>query len=453
MADQAALRSQIRELRERLRRMEEEQDQTRRRLEAQRQADRAELERQLQQALGRADAAAQRQVRQVQEELSAQLRRQTEELRQAGRRAQEERRQALEELRQVNQALRQELEDLRRQEKERTQAGEDLARQRLQEAQSQVQAVEALPHAFFCPGQLDLFREHLSAAQTMLRSGLCAASAAAADAALAELEILELRVREHQREWEEVYSLYRALAAGLWETVEQFEREALETACGRFTMDEGDWDYWSQGSYPSVRREVREAWALVQRVEEAGGAAAYLRSGGALRGFAFQRQVSGLYRLSDRLTAAVTCIRQERRFSDQRYWLAGQAQALLEPLGYRTVSAGFRGTDREEPLDCYDWTGSVNGTDLLRLTFVPRRQDGVAVENLCLLSQEVRTLPSGALLQRQAEGALSRLRQGLPQLAARWIPEPGRLLAEEQSCKQRPDAALLVRRLERKHPN
>ncbi|MBR0280955.1 MAG: hypothetical protein IJQ81_05090, partial [Oscillibacter sp.] len=146
-----------------------EQERRRREIERnnQRQIDR--LRRELEQAKRDMDASYAQKVRALSEELTARERRFQQELRRADEQAQARRAELLQALRDANEELRKEVEEIRRREFERTENGRTLARERTRYAEERAAAVERTPHEFFCPGQLNLFREHLDSVQSMIR--------------------------------------------------------------------------------------------------------------------------------------------------------------------------------------------------------------------------------------------------------------------------------------------
>lgn len=264
--------AEVDRLRDRVRRMERdlnaamnEQEQRRREIERsnQRQIDR--LRRELEQAKRAMDASYAQRVRALSEELTARERRFQQELRRADEQAQTRRAELLKALRDANKELRKEAEEIRRKEYVRTENGRALARERTRYAEERAAAVERTPHEFFCPGQLALFREHLTSVQDMISSGMYEAAAATAAAAGAELELLEINVRQRRREWEEMYAAYRETILRVRDKLERFQTEELLTPCGRFRMNDSERDYWSRNHYRAIRADAESACAMVER--------------------------------------------------------------------------------------------------------------------------------------------------------------------------------------------
>lgn len=432
-----------------------EQERRRREIERnnQRQIDR--LRRELEQAKRDMDASYAQKVRALSEELTARERRFQQELRRADEQAQARRAELLQALRDANEELRKEVEEIRRREFERTENGRTLARERTRYAEERAAAVERTPHEFFCPGQLNLFREHLDSVQSMIRSGMYEAAAATADAAGAELELLEINIRQQRREWEEMYAAYRETILRVRDKLNQFQTEELLTPCGSFRMNDAERDYWSRDNYRAIRTDMESACAMVDTIEQAGSTDAYLSELSASQGqhfspLRFGQEIRKLNRLEERADAVISCIRNERYFSDERYQVAGEVETLLSADGYRVTLSRFRG-DPEEPLDCYDLELRPNKCDILRLNFIPVRRDGVTAQTLCLVTADVVSAPNPALIERWARDVMARVGASLPQLQMTWREQPERRAEVEQEYKKEPDMRLLVKKLEKKY--
>ena len=413
------------------------------------------LRRELQQTKRDMDASYAQKARSLAQELTARERRFQEELRRADEQAQARRAELLRTLQAANEELREEVAQIRRKEFERTQNGQALARERTRYAEERAAAVERMPHAYFCPGQLDLFREHLSSVQSMIRSGMYEAAAATADAAGAELEILEINVRQQRREWEEMYAAYRETVLRVRDKLSQFQREELFTPCGKFRMNDEERDYWSRENYSAIRTDARNACAMVDEIERDGDADAYLAELSASQGqhfspLRFGQELKKLNRLEERADAVISCIRDERYFSDERYQLAGEIETRLSAEGYRVTLSRFRG-EPEEPLDCYDLELRPNERDILRLTFIPVRRDGVTAQTLCLVTADVASVPNPALIEHWARDVMNGIRREFPKLNIVWREEPGRRDEVEREYKKEPDMRLLAKKLEKKY--
>lgn len=454
MATVASLRRRINELESQIAALNSKQEETRRRIEREQTQRMNELRDQLKRESEQNRRELEREFVQrsqrIREELLAQMQQQVDELRKADAEAQRERQRLLDELSQVNDELKNELDTLKKEEQQRTETSRRMAEELSEQAEQQQETVESLPHGFFCEGQLEIYAEHLEQVQTFLSMGMCEAAASTADICLAELKILEINVRSLQRDWEDLYWEYQCQASSLYEIMEAFERDPVESPMGEFILEDEDRTYWSNGQYPPVHDDVEQSYQLVRGIDTAGGITEYLCGGEAPQGREMVRAISGLYRLSDRLLAAITCIRNEMGLSDKRELRAEQAEELLKSRGFVRVSAGFR---NDEPLDSYvlELTNN-NGLDTLRLTFVPVREDGVAVDNICLVSLDMHTAPGAAFIRTLSESVVDILQNGIRDLRVLWDGETASEMdTVETNEKSVPDMRLLVRRLERRY--
>lgn len=440
-------RGRIRQLEEQIQSLNREQDALRRRMTQESQA----RMRRMTEELRRLDASRAEDIRRLREEIAAEMRRNVDAIRRADQQSQAQRARLLQELQQVNRELQEEVDRLRQQQSHQQETGRAAAEQLLQRAQAQAGAVEQEPHVFFCPSRFEVLQEHLATAVHMLELELYDAASAMANAALTELELLEIEVRERQREWEQVYQVYDAIASGLYQAMKDFEAEKISTPLGTFVLEDEDRAYWSREQYGPIRERVAEAYRLVEGVREEGGVTAFLRTHTVLRGFSLNERISGLRRLNEELTAVTLCIRSELFYSDQRCRIAEQAEELLGTMGYQVWESKFHG-DPEDLLDRYDLTVTINGIDTITLMFVPQREDGIVMRNICMLAPDVKTVPNPELIQGEAQTLIGVLQQTLVGLKAVWYPmDSMKLPAVERQFKQQPDARLLARKLERKY--
>ena len=456
MATVASLKNRVQELERELNALTSKQDELRQRLERE-YADRtAALERRLQETLAqerdRWNHEVARQARSIREELTADLQRQTEEIRRQDAEAQRQREQLVQELRTVNDELARQLQDLRKQDQERTEHGHAAAELMLRVAEDQKATVNELPHEFFCAGQFDVLAEHLEQARFFLDQGMNEAATSSADMCLAELEILEVTVREQQRIWEQLFDEYRRNVTAIYHLMEAFEQEPVSSplAPGAFYLEDEDRDDWSRGVYPEVHDEVNQAYGLVRGAEAAGSVSAFLADTSLPHARELSRSILQLNRLSDRLTAAIVGIRNELAYSDHRELLAQAAAQALTSQGLHVTSEGYLDDD---PLESYVMELTGNGLDVVRLSFVPVRRDGVVERTVCLVSLDLRTVRGGDQMHGLAETTVRVLQRAVGDGAdVRWDGTAGRVMqVEEQRLKAVPDVRLLARRYERKY--
>lgn len=444
---QTDTRRRIRQLQAQIDSLNAEQDELRRRMTR----DSQERMWQMTEELRCIDASSVGRIRQMREEIAAEMQRNVDAIRRAGQQSQERRTRLFEQLQRTSRELQEEADRLRQEQTRRQEAGRGTAERLIQRARAQAGTVEAEPHNFFCPNQFEVLQEHLASAVRMLEMGLYDAASAMADAAWTELELLGIQVRERQWEWEQIYQIYDVIATGLYRAMTAFEAEAIQTPLGAFILEDEDRAYWSREQYQPIRNKVAEAYRLVEDIRAAGSVTAYLRSHTALRGFALNNQVNGLRRLNEQLTAATLCIRSELTYSDQRCQMAERMSVLLGAMGYQVRESKFRG-EPEDLLDCYDLTVTINGIDMMTLTFVPQREDGVVVRNICIVAPNVKTLPNPELVRGEAQALIGAVQQELAGIKAAWYPADSmQLPAVEQQFKRQPDPQQLARKLERKY--
>ncbi len=456
MATEAALRRRIRELNDRLDALSREHAASRsemeRRMGAELRRMQDELKRALEDSRRRMDAEYSAQVRKLRESLQLELQRFADELRRADEEANRERQRIIRELEQANEELRREFEKLREKEHERSEKGLELSRERTKEAQARIGEIELLPHGFFCPHELDVFREHLGFARDLIDTEMYEAAVATVDTALTELQIFELKVREKQHEWEELYDEYARLVRSMHEALTAFEATVFKTALGDVVLTDELRAFWSSGGYGTIRDRVESFYELVRRVEEEGGVTACLKEGGAPTVARFLLQLPELRQLMDHLTAVMIYTESELCFSAARCYYGQLAADVAGQLGYEMVSSAFRG---EDPMDSYDVIVSANGRDMVQISFVPERRDGVVVNTICLVSAEYVTTPEPELTAKTAGGVASALQRSFEErslrVSVRGCPLRAQAKTLESRSKQKPDVTQLAKSMERKY--
>lgn len=455
MATQSQLRSRIRELERQLADLTRSQEELRQRMEGEQRMRLDQMQRQLQQTLERErsrwNEEYARRSRALREELAAEMQRQTEEIRQFDAQTNARRDELMRTLQQVNEELAQQLQELRQQEQERTESGRAVAGQIAEEAEAKRQEVDALPHEFFCTGRFAVLSEHLGQVSAFINQGMNESAASSADMCLAEFEILEIDVREQQRAWEHLFEEYRRQAVALHAVMRSFEEEPVPSPMspGAFFLEDEDRADWSRGVYATVKDDIEQAYRLVQGADEAESITSYLRQKPAPTARELVRSITALNRLSDRLTATIVGIRNELAFSDHREMLAQAAAQLLAGQGIHVVSEGYANDD---PLDSYVMELSGNGTDIVRLTMVPVRKDGVVERTECLVSLELAGIQGAEHVEGMATTIVELLKQGFGTVVeVRWDGQKALPMeVEEQRLKAVPDIRLLARRYERK---
>jgi hypothetical protein len=283
----------------------------------------------------------------------------------------------------------------------------------------------------------------------MLSLNMYDAAAATAGSALSELELLEIQIQEQLREWEEIFCVYKQLVTRLKKLLDDFEKEEISTPAGTFHLNYAQREYWSENAFGRISSDIRNAYALVESIE-AEGIKNYLKTGQAFKGFQFARQITKLYELADQLSAVISCIRNERGFSDERFVLAEKTEDALEDRGYSVVGAQFRG---ENLMDCFELEVTINnGRDIERISFVPVRRNGIAEGTACMVTISGYTYPNPEALWGQAQDIIALIQGIAPSVQTQWFAE-GDANAETyiRSMNQPPSVAQYTHVLARKY--
>ena len=448
MAEIDDLRRQIQELEKRLARQMRENEENTRKIAEKGAANLRKAQENFERNVREIDAQYERRLSRFQETQMAELQRVTEDLRRQDAAAQRERQEILNQLARKNDELRRELQQIQEEQIRWENAGRSMAETRIESAQEQERRVSEMPHEFFFHGQLAIYREHLFYAQSMLRGERYDAAVASADSALAELETLDIRIRESQREWEEEFRIYRLYATELKARIDRFETEPVLTPCGEFHLRDDDRAYWSREEYDGIRQEALDAYRVVEEIDRA-GVTPYLNAGHGLKKSRLIQANRNLQRLSERLTAVTRCISAERLYSDQRFLMGEAACDVLENMGAKVSRMDFRDG---QPIDSYDVVAAIGQNDVVTVTFLPQREDGVVIQNRCLIALDVRTVPNQELIDEAARDIMERLRSAIPELKAEWrMAVDERSAGTEQRYKREPDTQLLARKLELKY--
>lgn len=305
------------------------------------------------------------------------------------------------------------------------------ARGALERAKSEMQTVRALPCEFFAAGHLDAIREQVRQAVKLCDEQMGQAAAALADAAATDAVVLGEQVRQANREWEQLFQVYRSRIETIGKEKEQFEQEPF----GRETkpISHEDRSYWSYGLWEDCARQVDELTAYAANMDVSD------RSTHPLKTSELIRALSDVGELEDRQQALIHCIRQERRYSDERFYAGRDMLEPLEEAGFGITDYGFVG---DEPIDSYEIVlGAFEaGVKDILVLINPVRQEGVVVRNEVVIqmvsddrfSQETTQVYMGTIEQVLRGGGceMGILRVGGEQRAAaesrRKQPDPQR---------------------------
>jgi len=249
----------------------------------------------------------------------------------------------------------------------------------------------------------------------MVANGMFSAGLATAVSVCTDVRVLILNVQQLEQEWTRLLSVYEDRIRHLKEMLSSFEKEKIETV---FTvrekkaghlLDEDLLNYWSSGMYGSVRDEIVLASKTLDGIRSQ-GIRAYLRQEGAMQKRLLVGKISQCRELEDRLTAVITCVRSEIKFSDERY-VAGELTAdELEKMGYSLISCSFRFRDGcEDPLDAYEVVAQLTEGAEVKITYYPVRRDGVSIRNECMITISLSRLTEGSVYRSMSEQWKNRL--------------------------------------------
>lgn len=458
MASVGSLRRDIRNMEEQLDQLNRRQNKIREELQAQNGQRIRELEEKYRNLLEQKEeenaAALAVRLQDVQEQLLKEYQSNIEQLQKAEAEAKKEREGYLKELQKSYDDLNRKIHEIEAQEEAQDQITKEMAVRISREAEEAEKKVRQEPHEFFFPDQLGIIREHMQKAAVFMKKGMYSTAAAMADAAVAEMELLEIRTKQERQEWTQMYAQYKEAAVRMYRMKEDFEKMGLRTEAGEFFLKEQERQYWSSQGYTPVSEKVSSVYEMVRKIEEV-GISSFLKEGKAFRKYQFAAVCRDMGRLEDSLTAVITCIRNERSFSDERYMLGEAAADYYEKQGYRVCEEHFRyGKEnlREEPLECFDVEVSLNGLDKIHISFVPCRRDGVTVRNECIVSADVSTIPERAIIQDLADQCRKRMQSIKQDLRVTCFMEgQPQKQRHEEALKQIPDPEQLVKKLEKKY--
>lgn len=258
-----------------------------------------------------------------------------------------------------------------RRERERTIAF-TAARSALERAQHEIQVVRKLPCEFFAAGHLDAITEQVRQAMRLCDEQMGQAAAALADAAMTDAVVLGEQVRQANQEWEQLFQVYRSRIEAAAREKEHFEKEQFGREMKPISHE--DRNYWSSGLWDDCARQIDELAEFSAHMSVSD------RNTHPLRTSELIRALSDVGELEDRQQGLMHCIRQERNYSDERFYIGRDMLEHLEEAGFGLTDFGFVG---DEPIDSYEIVlGAFEaGTEDILVVIAPVRQEGVVVRN------------------------------------------------------------------------
>ena len=329
--------------------------------------------------------------------------------------------------------------------------------------------LETVPHEFFFKGEFDIIDSHSKQIEEELNQEMYQAAAADASSVMMEFDLLRTKVEQALHEWLMAFQDYARIIKAISARLEILETHPIETKAGTFVMLPKELNYWSCGAYLPYKQKIQEALSLIQEVE-AQGVVNYLKNDLAQERKGIFSKVAEAHKWDDELMGITNCILCERTLSDERWSISKNVSKMLKDIGYHVIRKGFRSPeDRiknqdwypkgnrycQNPLDCYDLTMSIQGLDILCVTFVPVRMNGVAVRNECIISMNAVSLKDDSLISEIVGTNVQRVRGLIKNIIVSGVAvgttQDIVIASEEQRRKKVPNPKEQIRYLERKY--
>ncbi len=375
----------------------------------------------------------------------------------------------LEELSQANDELLALLKTMKQRTEQTDEAHKAYALQLIEEARQSRQETDKKPHEFFYNGEFAIIDSHCSELAAEIDRQMYQAAAADAGSVLLEFDLLATKTDKSLEEWMQAFADYSSIVKRIARQIELLEEYQLTTAAGTFVMKENELEFWSSGTYIAFREKIRGALAQINDIEKK-GIEQYLKTADHRNRKHVFALVTDAKRWSDELSGITNCILSERLLSDERWALAQAAEKALKDKGYRKVKKKFREPDaymleqkwypsdtlaRSCPLECFDLIMTVQGEDMLNITYVPFRENGLAVRNYCIISLTAVTVTSPDYVNAIVGSAAQTVRSVSPNLNVLTMGEQAKqqtaIKAQEQSGKKQPSPEQQITYLERKY--
>lgn len=470
MASEAQLRRRIRELQtqiESLRHQNENfQNDMTRRMNERFSALKAEYDRALTRQKNETEELYAARIRTFQEQIVKEMQQQYRSLEREAARITKQQADKIAELGECNEELRSILQRM----KSRSEAAESNQRMYAASLLEQLKKCRddagATPHEFFYKGEFEIIDSHADQIQDEIGQEMYQAASADASSVMMEFDLLKTKVEQALQEWMMAFQDYARIVRGISERIELLESHPIRTAAGTFTMVPQELNFWSSGTYLPYKQKIGEALRMIEEVKNE-GVVDYLKGQRGQPRKGIFAKVSEAHKWDDELAGITNCILSERTLSDERWAAARLVSAQLKEVGYSVVRKRYREPDasvkdaewypkdkkfRQNPLDSFELIETIQGIDLLHITFVPVRDNGVAVRNECIISMTAKSLRDMALTRDVIEVNIRRVRAAVGSMNVSGAADGGaQLAAEEQSRKKSPDPKEQIRYLERKY--
>lgn len=470
MATEAQLRGRIRDLQTQIESLRHQNENFQNSMTRQMNQRLAELKAEYQRALIRqkndTEALYTERIRTFQEQMAREMQQQYRALEAESARISKLQEDKLAELSECNEELRSILQRMKSRTEEAESSQREYANSLLEQLEESRNSADAGPHEFFCEGAFEIIDTHAAQIQDEIRQEMYQAASADASSVMMEFDLLKTKVEQALHEWMMAFQDYARIIRGISEKIRLLERSQLQTAAGSFEMAPQELNFWSCGTYLPYKQKIEEALQMIQEVTEA-GVVDYLKRQENQPRRSISDKVSEARKWDDELAGITNCILSERALSDERWAAARLVREQLRKVGYSAKRTQYRQPDadvraaewypkekkyRQNPLESYELIETIQGQDLLHITFVPVRANGVAVRNECIISLTAETLNDPAHIRNVIETNVQRVKSAVEKMPVSGVVggEP-QLAAEEKRRKEKPDPQKQIRYLEKKY--
>ena len=410
-----------------------------------------------------------RRLRNFQNEMTRRSQQESREMQRQTERMLNEQNAKLAELSQANDELLALLKTMKQRTEQTDEAHKAYALQLIEQAKQSRTDTDKKPHEFFFNGEFEIIDSHCSELASEIDRQMYQAAAADAGSVMLEFDLLATKTDKSLEEWMQAFADYSAIVKRIARQIELLEEYQLTTAAGTFVMKENELEFWSSGTYLAFREKIRSALSRITDIEKKGIDQYRITADHKNRKHIFAL-VTDAKRWSDELSGITNCILSERLLSDERWFLAQSAEKALKEKGYRRVRKKFREPEaflleqkwypsdtlaRSCPLECFDLVMTVQGEDMLNITYVPFRENGLAVRNYCIISLTAVTVTSPEHVNAIVTSAAQSVRGVSPSLNVMTMGERARqetaIKAQEQSGKKQPSPEQQITYIERKY--
>lgn len=410
-----------------------------------------------------------RRVRDFQERMLADMRAEYAKLQKQAEKVVHEQELKLRELSECNEELRTLLNEMKAHEELIDVNHKMHAEMLLEQLQENRSVTKEVPHEFFYRGEFDIIDSHAKQVPEEIKMEMYQAAAADASSVTLEFDLLRTKVEQALNEWILAFQDYARTIKTIQARISFLETNEVHTCVGDFKMIPKELDFWSSGTYLSYKSRMEESIRMVEEIERI-GVVAYLKTQSGQQRKEIFAKVKEAKKWESELLGITNCIVSERLLSDERWLLAKKISEYLTRIGYEVVEKGFRLADTEtaskdwyqklklhqrNPMDCYDLVLTIQGRDLLKITFVPVRVNGVAVRNECIISLDAKTMIDRTLTDSVLETNIGRIRKMFPWLHVMGVQvgssQSQRVAAEERQRKKEPSPAEQIKSLEKKY--